>query len=124
VLVGLPAEACGLAETVRVASWMASQNARQCGPCFNGLPAIADDLARITWGRDRMALDRLRFRLGIVDKRGACGHPDGVVRLVATALTVFADDVGRHLAGRGCAGLWRPPVLPVPQPPDVSEGWR
>lgn len=124
VLVALPAQACGLAETVRVAAWMASQNARQCGPCFNGLPAIADDLARITWGRDRTALDRLRFRLGIVDKRGACGHPDGVVRLVATALAVFADDIGRHLAGQGCAGLWRPPVLPVPQPPDVSEGWR
>jgi NADH:ubiquinone oxidoreductase subunit F (NADH-binding) len=124
VLLALPTNACGLAETVRVASWMASQNARQCGPCFNGLPAIADDLARITWGRDPLALNRLRFRLGIVDKRGACGHPDGVVRLVATALSVFADDAARHLAGHSCAGLWRPPVLPVPPPPDVSEGWR
>lgn len=124
VVVALPAGACGLAETARVASWMASQNARQCGPCFNGLPAIADDLARITWARDRRALERLRQRLGIVDRRGACGHPDGVVRLVGSALAVFAGDVGRHLAGGGCAGLWRRPVLVVPQPPDPSEGWR
>jgi NADH:ubiquinone oxidoreductase subunit F (NADH-binding) len=124
VVVVLPAATCGLAETARVASWMASQNARQCGPCFNGLPAIADDLARITWGRDGLALNRLRHRLGMVDGRGACAHPDGVVRLVSSALTVFADDVAGHLAGNGCAGLWRQPVLVVPQPPDVSEGWR
>jgi len=124
VLLALPAGACGLAETVRVASWMAAQNARQCGPCFNGLPAIADDLARITWGRDHLAVNRLRHRLGIVDGRGACGHPDGVVRLVATALTVFADDIGRHLAGHWCAGLARQPLLPVPPPTDPSEGWR
>jgi NADH:ubiquinone oxidoreductase subunit F (NADH-binding) len=124
VLIALPAASCGLAETVRVTSWMASQNARQCGPCFNGLPAIADDMARITWGRDRLALDRLRFRLGMVNKRGACGHPDGVVQLVTTALTVFTDDVTRHLSGRGCPGVMRPPMLPLPRPNDVNEGWR
>jgi NADH:ubiquinone oxidoreductase subunit F (NADH-binding) len=124
VLIALPAGSCGLAETVRVASWMASQNSRQCGPCFNGLPAIADDLARITWGRDRLALERLRHRLGVVNKRGACAHPDGVVQLVVTALRVFADDVTRHLSGMGCPGVVRPPMLPLPLPNDVSEGWR
>jgi NADH:ubiquinone oxidoreductase subunit F (NADH-binding) len=124
VVVALPAGACGLVETVRVAAWLASQNARQCGPCFNGLPAIADDLARVTWARDRGALDRLRFRLGMVNKRGACAHPDGVVMLVDSALRVFGGCVERHLAGPGCAGLYRPPMLPVPAPPSVSEGWR
>jgi NADH:ubiquinone oxidoreductase subunit F (NADH-binding) len=124
VVFALPASSCGLAETVRVTSWMAAQNARQCGPCFNGLPAIADDLARLTWGRDRLALDRLRFRLGIVNGRGACGHPDGVVRFVATALRVFAQDVGQHLAGRGCAGMARQSTLPLPPAPDANQGWR
>ncbi len=124
VVVALPQGACGLVETVRVASWLAAQNARQCGPCFNGLPAIADDLARLTWGRDHQALDRLRFRLGVVAKRGACGHPDGVVKLAATALRVFAHDVRAHLAGVGCPGWHRPPLLPVPTPPNPSEGWR
>jgi NADH:ubiquinone oxidoreductase subunit F (NADH-binding) len=124
VLLALPAGACGLAETVRVVSWLASQNARQCGPCFNGLPAIADDLARLVWARDRMVHDRLRFRLGMVDGRGACSHPDGVVRLAATALQVFSADVQQHLAGRPCAGTRQRPVLPVPKAPNANEGWR
>lgn len=124
VVIALPVSACGLGETVRVTAWLASQNARQCGPCFNGLPAIADDLARLTWGGDRRAFDRLRFRLGIVNGRGGCAHPDGVVRLVQTALRVFAQDVQRHLAGRPCPGVNRPRVLPIPAPPHVSEGWR
>jgi NADH:ubiquinone oxidoreductase subunit F (NADH-binding) len=122
--VALPARACGLVETVRVAAWLASQNARQCGPCFNGLPAIADDLARITWGRDTAALDRLRFRMGMVNGRGACAHPDGVIKLVGTALRAFDGCVRSHLAGRFCAGLYRPPMLPVPAPLSPSEGWR
>jgi NADH:ubiquinone oxidoreductase subunit F (NADH-binding) len=124
VVVALPSTACGLVETVRVAAWLASQNARQCGPCFNGLPAIADDLARVTWSHDRHAHSRLRFRLGVIEGRGACAHPDGVVRLIRTALRVFADDVQTHLSGRGCPGMRKRPVLPVPTPPRASEGWR
>jgi NADH:ubiquinone oxidoreductase subunit F (NADH-binding) len=124
VVVALPIGACGLVETVRVAAWLASQNARQCGPCFNGLPAIADDLARVTWARDRTALERLRFRMSMINKRGACGHPDGVVKLVDTALRVFGPCVERHIFGQGCAGLYRPPMLPVPAPPSPNEGWR
>jgi NADH:ubiquinone oxidoreductase subunit F (NADH-binding) len=124
VVIALPAGSCGLAETVRIAAWLAAQNARQCGPCFNGLPAIADDLARLTWRQDQVALDRLRFRMSMINKRGACGHPDGVVKLAATALRVFGACVERHRVGQGCPGLTRPPILPVPAPPSPSEGWR
>ena len=35
--------------------------------------------------------------------RGACRHPDGAVRLVASALEVFADEVDLHATGR-CSG--------------------
>ena len=39
VLVALPPDACGLAETARVLAWLAGQGAGQCGPCVFGLPA-------------------------------------------------------------------------------------
>ncbi|MGX7826512.1 NADH-ubiquinone oxidoreductase-F iron-sulfur binding region domain-containing protein [Actinokineospora sp. 24-640] len=124
VLAVLPPDVCGLAETVRIASWMGAQNARQCGPCFNGLPAIADDLARVTWGGDRTSLDRLRFRMARVDRRGACAHPDGVVRLVGSALRVFGDHIGLHLRHHGCPHSHRRSYFPLPTLPDRAEGWR
>jgi NADH:ubiquinone oxidoreductase subunit F (NADH-binding) len=38
VLAALPASRCGLAETARVARYLALESAGQCGPCLNGLP--------------------------------------------------------------------------------------
>jgi len=43
--------------------------------------------------------------------RGACHHPDGPVRLVASALGVFAADVVRHRNGMHCRE--EPAWLPV-----------
>ncbi|MDE3064531.1 MAG: oxidoreductase, partial [Acidobacteriota bacterium] len=105
VLVVLPREGCGLAETQRVVRWMANESARQCGPCAFGLPALAEDLAHlVAHGADpKGALARLRERCGIIEGRGACRHPDGVVRLVRSALGVFADDVEDHARGAACA---------------------
>jgi NADH:ubiquinone oxidoreductase subunit F (NADH-binding) len=39
----LSAKACGLAETARVARWLATESAGQCGPCVFGLDALAFD---------------------------------------------------------------------------------
>ena len=47
VLIVLGSEACGLMETARVARYLAGQSSGQCGPCVYGLPAIADDMARL-----------------------------------------------------------------------------
>jgi hypothetical protein len=52
---------------------------------------------------------------------GACGHPDAVVRLVRSMLSVFDDDVARHLAGRPCRGADHPPVFAVPHA-DLAVG--
>jgi NADH:ubiquinone oxidoreductase subunit F (NADH-binding) len=115
VVAGLSVLGCGIHETERVARFMAAESAGQCGPCLFGLPAIAADLRLLAGGRaDRATLDRLRRRCAQVDGRGACGHPDGVVRLVRSALTVFAADLERHLAGRPCRGAGRPTVLRFP----------
>ena len=50
------------------------------------------------------ALVRLVERCGVIEGRGACRHPDGVIRLVRSALEVFAADIEHHLHGNACAG--------------------
>jgi NADH:ubiquinone oxidoreductase subunit F (NADH-binding) len=124
ILVGLPQSACGLAETVRVVSWLASQNARQCGPCFMGTPAIADDLARLTWDRDSLAWDRVKSRMATIKRRGECSHPDGIVSLASSAVDLFANDISVHLVNGGCPGSSRAPLLPLPEPLPANEPWR
>jgi NADH:ubiquinone oxidoreductase subunit F (NADH-binding) len=119
VLVAMPAGACGLVETARVLGYLAGQSADQCGPCYFGLPAIAEDFAQLAEGRPNGAvLERLDRRLGQLTGRGACRHPDGAVRLADSALAAFAADVhahARHMpcqpARRGSGGL-----LPIPRP--------
>jgi NADH:ubiquinone oxidoreductase subunit F (NADH-binding) len=114
VLIALPVGSCPLAEVARVARYMASESAGQCGPCVFGLPAIASDLELLAAGSAGQAvLDRLRSRLGAVAGRGGCRHPDGVVRMVRSALDVFAADLGAHVNGGGCGG--RVGVIPVPR---------
>lgn len=115
VLVALPAECCGLAETARAVSYLAAQSARQCGPCSNGLPALAETLGRLAIpGRAAGAPERIAQLAALVERRGACHHPDGTARFVRTALTVFHDEVIAHLGGR-CRGTDPRPVLPTPR---------
>jgi NADH:ubiquinone oxidoreductase subunit F (NADH-binding) len=115
ILVVLPESACGLAETARVARYLAGQSAGQCGPCVNGLPAIADAIEHIAWhGRDSRVHKWLGQLLGLVERRGACHLPDGTARFVASALRVFESDVREHLRGGPCDRVRRPSVIPVP----------
>jgi NADH:ubiquinone oxidoreductase subunit F (NADH-binding) len=121
VLVVLGPDACGLMESARIAHYLAGQSAGQCGPCVYGLPAIADDLTRLARGQgDADLLSRLARRLGEVDGRGACRHPDGAVRLARSALQVFAADVDVHAAGRPCPHWGGPSQLRFP--PSVRQG--
>ncbi|GAA1983876.1 NADH-ubiquinone oxidoreductase-F iron-sulfur binding region domain-containing protein [Kitasatospora viridis] len=115
VLVALPEQACGLAETAAVLAFLARNGAQQCGPCRFGLPAVAEDFAALAAGRpDPAVAARLERRVGLLAGRGACRHPDGAARLAATALHTFAGDVERHLRSGPCPGAHRPPVLDVP----------
>jgi NADH:ubiquinone oxidoreductase subunit F (NADH-binding) len=97
----LPEGACGLCETARVARYLAQESARQCGPCLNGLAAIAGALAKLTKG-DEQAARRVTRWAEQIRGRGACHHPDGAARFVASGLTVFAHEIGPHASGRGC----------------------
>ncbi|GAA3209965.1 NADH-ubiquinone oxidoreductase-F iron-sulfur binding region domain-containing protein [Actinocorallia longicatena] len=87
----LPATVSGLSDTRRIVRWMAAQGAGQCGPCRFGLPAVAADLDALDL--DPGALPRLRARAELLRGRGGCAHPDGVERLVSSALDVFAHEL-------------------------------
>ena len=115
VLVVLPLESCGIRETERIARFMAAESAGQCGPCVFGLAAIADDLRALADGATGSeGFDRLVRHCAVVDGRGACRHPDGVVRLARSALRVFATDVASHRRGVPCAGSARSSLLVLP----------
>jgi NADH:ubiquinone oxidoreductase subunit F (NADH-binding) len=112
VLAALPADRCGLAETARVARYLAVESAGQCGPCLNGLPRIATALASLAGLRPhaRVLADLERWS-SLVVRRGACQHPDGTVRLVRSALDVFRDEIRQHERGR-CTGTTTRGFLP------------
>jgi NADH:ubiquinone oxidoreductase subunit F (NADH-binding) len=118
----LPRTRCGLAESARIAAYLATESAGQCGPCVFGLRAIAAALASIAAADQDAAhsLERLRRLTPQVTGRGACAHPNGATRLVESALTVFADEVRHHLAG-ACSAHSREPLMPIPQP---GADWR
>jgi NADH:ubiquinone oxidoreductase subunit F (NADH-binding) len=111
----VPASACGLAETARVVGYLAEQSAGQCGPCFNGLPALADAFWQLAFGRaDRATHGWASQLLTLVAGRGACHLPDGTAALAASALRVFGDELYQHAAAGPCPRVRRPGVLPVP----------
>jgi NADH:ubiquinone oxidoreductase subunit F (NADH-binding) len=116
VVVALPTEACPAAEVARVVRWMAAENAGQCGPCVHGLAAIAGTVTALSVGRaGRDTRARLERWTGQVDGRGACHHPNGVVRFVRSALAVFADELDDHRRHGPCSACSLPPVLAVPE---------
>lgn len=110
IVLALGPDTCPLGEVHRVAQWLADQSARQCGPCVFGLGAIVDDFGRLLAG-DPNGWHDARRHLGLVDGRGACAHPDGAARFLASALDAFGDAVRDHL-GTGCGRPVRG-VLPL-----------
>jgi NADH:ubiquinone oxidoreductase subunit F (NADH-binding) len=115
VITLLSTDACGLAETTRVARWLASESAGQCGPCVFGLDALASTLEQVLAGvAEPGAVDRLVHLSAIARGRGACRHPDGAVRLVSSALDVFASELADHVRHGPCAACVRSPSLPLP----------
>jgi NADH:ubiquinone oxidoreductase subunit F (NADH-binding) len=113
-IVALPSSVCGLAETSRVVRYLAGESAGQCGPCVFGLAALADALHAIEecHGSGNDALDRIPRLHAQIARRGACAHPDGTLRFVASALDVFLSEIDSHRSGR-CTATSHAPVLPT-----------
>ena len=124
VIVVLPDNVCGVVETARVARYLAEQSARQCGPCRNGLPLLADAFAELAGpGPRRIGRARIDQLTALVERRGACHHPDGTVRFLRSALWVFAAEIARHEHG-DCVGWGGTGLLPAPRSPSGPDGWR
>jgi NADH:ubiquinone oxidoreductase subunit F (NADH-binding) len=112
VVVALPASSCPVAEVSRVMSWLAEQTSGQCGPCVHGLAAIADEVEAVRLGAAApTALRRLRRWSGQVAGRGACHHPDGSVRFLASALKVFEPEIEMHRRFGACEACQAEAVL-------------
>ena len=124
MVIALPVTSCALAETARVVSYLAEETAGQCGPCMFGLPALADALIDLAWqgGRGR-AIGQIATLIPLIEKRGACRHPDGATQLVRSALTAFAVDARWHDRQGPCYGVRRAPLLPIPGDEEREWGW-
>jgi NADH:ubiquinone oxidoreductase subunit F (NADH-binding) len=127
VIAALPTDRCGLIEAARVARYLAAESAGQCGPCLNGLPRMAAGLAELAGpGHRRQVradLERWTGPQNLVAGRGACNHPDGTVRFVRSALTVFGPEISLHATGH-CSATNRRPFLPLPDGmPTTDDDW-
>ncbi|TIC80441.1 NADH-quinone oxidoreductase subunit F [Nocardioides sp. GY 10113] len=88
---------CPLGFTSAVVDYLAGQSAGRCGPCLNGLPALAEAVRGAWQGRDTTA--RVDQLAGLLVRRGACAHPDGTVRLVRSVFTALPAEVDAHRRG-------------------------
>jgi NADH:ubiquinone oxidoreductase subunit F (NADH-binding) len=122
VVAVLPTDGCGVMESARVLSWLAAETAGQCGPCVNGLHAIAATFNELAHGKGRSNGVAQLVRWGThVEGRGACRFPDGAVRFLRSALALFGDDLDRHASGFPCEAAHRSRVLPARR---TVGGWR
>jgi len=82
----------------------------------HGLASIADLVQRIADGRaepgDRGRLTRWA---SMIQGRGACRHPDGVARMIASAANVFSDEFADHVRYGPCENCARPATLSTPR---------
>ena len=97
-VVSLLPDGCPVVATAAVVHVLAEESAGRCGPCRNGLPALARALDLLQDGMG--GAEEVARYAGLVDGRGACAHPDGTARLVGSLLTVYADEADAHARGR------------------------
>jgi len=118
----LPRNSCGIVESTRILSYLAAESAGQCGPCVNGLNALAAAMVRIASSKpEPVDIERVRRWMRMVRDRGACHHPDGAVGQLSSALTAFEEHLDFHLSGRRCPGV---DASGFPAPPAPGNRWR
>src|SRR5690606_20826585 len=118
IVVPLGESTCPVGEAARVAAYLAAQSSGQCGPCRLGLPDVARGLTALSEGTG--SIDAVRRSVRVVERRGACFHPDGTARFVLSSLDAFEEDIALHLEHGSCGRPVRG-VLPLPEREDEPE---
>jgi len=117
VVVALGASSCPVNETARLTAYLAAESAGQCGPCVNGLAALAGVIDRFASARTAPGDgERLGRWIDMVKRRGACAHPDGVARMLETATQLFREDFEEHARRGRCERCHGRPALVLPAP--------
>lgn len=96
VILPLDPTSCPVDITAQIVEYLAGHSAGQCGPCKNGLPALAQALGALARSSDRTTSTRVKELSALVTGRGACAHPDGTVRLVRSLFRAFPDEIAAH----------------------------
>ena len=115
-------ETCPVVEAAAITEYLAGQSAGQCGPCLHGLPEISTAMARIALSSDvERGMHDLRSVIPLVEHRGGCQHPDGVIQLVRSTVGAFAEEVKLHRSGR-CTAQGSHTSMLLPPGASVSAG--
>jgi NADH:ubiquinone oxidoreductase subunit F (NADH-binding) len=89
----------------------------------NGLAALAATLHAIlngvNEGNTATRIDRLA---SLTSRRGACGHPDGAVSFILSAVRIFAEEFSDHARHGPCDACAQPGELPIPVAAHADRG--
>ena len=79
--------------SAEILSWMANESAGQCGPCIFGLPELAFEYQKLASSRvlTKRKTRKLEDTMRLIEGRGACRHPDGVVRMARSAIALTQE---------------------------------
>ncbi|MFI7698070.1 NADH-ubiquinone oxidoreductase-F iron-sulfur binding region domain-containing protein [Nonomuraea sp. NPDC049480] len=116
IIVPVGSSTCSLGEAARVAAYLGSESAGQCGPCRLGLPDIGRLMCDLAEGNG--SVDAIRRAVRMVERRGACSHPDGTAKFVLSALDAFESEITLHLEQGSCG---RPVLGVMPMPEREKE---
>ncbi len=75
-----------------IARELAEGTAGQCGPCWRGLPAVANRIAGAAAGTGTATLAEIEDLMAQVDGRGICAHPSAAVAALRSALELIGED--------------------------------
>jgi NADH:ubiquinone oxidoreductase subunit F (NADH-binding) len=120
-------DTCPVSAVCEVLHYLDHENAKQCGPCFKGIPSMATVVDALTrCEADADDLERLAGWTSKLRGRGACGTLDAACQLTASLLQRYDGLVAEHMASSCASCAERSHRVPntsfaVPWPARIEE---